>query len=285
MIVKKTSFQTGITPYADYPANALVGQFARAAVLTKIVYAIDSRNAWHWTMVSRYFPRTFSLSFDVARQLVEPMRVQGSSWEIREIPSIAFIGSSMALVVSEINTSSILNDYPFDIGIKPFFSDLAQYFKPVYQDRIVRFIVDCPNEVKQTQAFNDYSSDSLGGNYLLKWHQYPLSDLSYAQVSSWCLNFRDLMASHSFLGIVYSKESKLGLRIIDISQYSPLATAGIKKGDLLVRVTVGTKTESLLSSIPDFVPGTDILFDLERNGAIEKIRFTASSFKDFEMFG
>jgi hypothetical protein len=80
---------------------------AQRIFITKMFYLWSGRNAWHCSWSSTY-PGilAFHLSLTDAKDEIGRLRVQGSTWNIREIPAIAFMSEAITLVVAEINADS-----------------------------------------------------------------------------------------------------------------------------------------------------------------------------------
>ena len=74
-----------------------------------VFFTTTGRNAWHSTWVKRYAPGCMHTTYESARSYCERRRVQGTVFYVSELPSLAFITSTSALIVSEINSDSLLS--------------------------------------------------------------------------------------------------------------------------------------------------------------------------------
>jgi hypothetical protein len=79
--------------------------------VSKIFYVRDGRNAWHSTWVQRYYSSSFHVERRAAMDFAEKLRVQGSVFDIVELPVVQFSCELGALFVSELNTSCPLANF------------------------------------------------------------------------------------------------------------------------------------------------------------------------------
>lgn len=77
----------------------------------RLYYVYAGRNAWHSTWITTYSEGCMHVSFKSAADFVEKKRVQGSVFNIREMPGIAFRSSAGDIVVTQINTTEPLSLY------------------------------------------------------------------------------------------------------------------------------------------------------------------------------
>lgn len=74
--------------------------------VTKLYRFVEERNAWQWT-TSRTYDGSFAYheSLGQAKKEVEQRRVQGSSWEIQEVPSLVVSGGNLPVIIAASWTS------------------------------------------------------------------------------------------------------------------------------------------------------------------------------------
>lgn len=77
----------------------------------KLYYVRDGRNAWHSTWVSRWYLHSFHFTFEGAKVFAEKKRVQGSVFQIHEVPTLVLEVSKGYALVTELFTQSPLSQY------------------------------------------------------------------------------------------------------------------------------------------------------------------------------
>src|SRR4051812_25147339 len=82
-----------------------------AVRVVKVFYVSTGRNAWWSTWVTRYSPGCMHGALESAKAFCEERRRQGTIFYIDELPSLAFVASECALVVSEINTEGFFDRF------------------------------------------------------------------------------------------------------------------------------------------------------------------------------
>ena len=143
--------------------------------LTKVFYFFKGRNAWHTTWVQTYSGNTFYLTLDKAKQAIEPLRAQGSTWTIRELPALALMAEKICLIVCEINTNKPLTEFENEFennGVSAIsLLRLNRRFKTSRANSVMRFVASS-NEVlpaKMPFVIHKSSSYSYGRDYRLGW--------------------------------------------------------------------------------------------------------------------
>ncbi len=83
--------------------------------VVKIYYAFKGRNAWWSTWVSRYENGCMHSTFESAASFCEKSRVQGTVFYINELSALAFCAGKHSVIISEINSTKILNKFNFKV--------------------------------------------------------------------------------------------------------------------------------------------------------------------------
>lgn len=277
-------FQEGLCKYEDITDE--LRDVAYHACLTKVIYAVDGRNAWYNTWVKRYYPSTYSLSLEDTKRMVEKKRVQGSTWSIKEVPAIAFIGHNYALLVTQINTNDILKKYPFTDAIQPSIDKIADCFEPEdYNDDIIRLISKQPDQIQKAKQFATYKSYSIGRDYYLRWESSQNKDIKYSMAEKWRKEYLSLLKTKCYFGCSLEQYDDSAL-IMELPSISPVAQAGIKVGDEVLWVKSDAddiKCNNILDFISKIQPHENITFKVERNGKKHYIKLRTTSF--YEVFG
>lgn len=81
---------------------------------TRLYYVTTGRNAWHSTKIHRYSEGCMHATLKSAKDYVEKKRVQGTEFNIKEIPSIVFRSPAGDIVITQINTMTPLGSYSPD---------------------------------------------------------------------------------------------------------------------------------------------------------------------------
>lgn len=93
-----------------------------------IYYVYTGRNAWHSTWITRYSNGCMHNSLQSARAFCERRRVQGTVFNILELPCLVFRSNNSALIVTEINTENPLSGYSSKaISEEKFFERISIY--------------------------------------------------------------------------------------------------------------------------------------------------------------
>lgn len=174
-----------------------------------LYYVFIGRNAWHSTWVTQYSVGCMHLELGSAKRHAESRRVQGSVFNIRQIPALTLCGSNGLIFVTQINTTTPFSGYspqavPDDpppgykkmeestdnylikgapmLGAALSFNWNSRFWikRPPANNSILLFAapeVD-PSAIEVLNAnaeLSQYVSFSHGGNYLLGWRSRAIS--------------------------------------------------------------------------------------------------------------
>src|SRR5208337_4336907 len=138
----------------------------------KLYYLTQGRNAWHNTWRKSYLDKSsFHLELWEAQEAAEPLRVQGSTWTIMELPACSFISRRHSLLITEINTNRPLATFCEDIesvGGASLLS-LAQAFCPTKPNSVIRLVSEVTGFSQLSEKLRYFKSESHGGTSPLSW--------------------------------------------------------------------------------------------------------------------
>lgn len=103
-----------------------------------VYYVYYGRNAWHSTWVSLYREGAFHHSLNSAKSYCEKQRVQGSVFDIHELPAIVIKSKNRISYITEINARSPLLHYVANlnnmdqeaVSVKSTVADVENSFLP-----------------------------------------------------------------------------------------------------------------------------------------------------------
>lgn len=168
----------------------------REVKAVRLYYVTTGRNAWWSTWITRYSPGCMHSTMDSAKAFCQARRVQGTVFYVHELPSIAFIAESRALVVSEINTESFLKRLDAKrltsiTTVLPVSAmtlrQMAYVFRPESplwptdyprQDSAILSFCSTSNtlaELSAKEELSSYASNSAGSSYYLNWSTRPFA--------------------------------------------------------------------------------------------------------------
>jgi len=84
-------------------------RFVESASVVTIHHVITGRNAWHSTWSTQYSEGSVHSTIDAATEFAETKRVQGTVFEVLELPALALSGDGCTLVVLELNEKSVFS--------------------------------------------------------------------------------------------------------------------------------------------------------------------------------
>jgi hypothetical protein len=176
-----TGNEASLTPFENLGAvrSMLPELFAESCKPILVYFVFSRRHAWQNTSCERYRDSSFHLHFYNAQEAAEPIRVQGTQWEIQELPACAFISRGGILVVSQINTRPPLDKWVDSVVWGPNTSlyKLATLFSPTRPNSIIRLF----SPVTELTEFRDprwlFCSRSRGGKSRLAWRHLDLGVL------------------------------------------------------------------------------------------------------------
>jgi hypothetical protein len=145
----------------------------------KLYYAIYGRNAWKDTWIKRYFiDGCMNYSFEVAKQTIEPQRVQGSVFYIEEIPALQFLNSKLSVIVTEINSETPLqrhHDIPEGLAVT--LCEIFDFFDPLTDNSVIRLLFkkrlsrNFLESIEGASPLKRYESRAKGADYPLGWQE------------------------------------------------------------------------------------------------------------------
>ena len=170
-------------------------------------YVHTGRNAWHSTWIARYSPGCMHTTLKSAKSYAETKRVQGTTFNISELPALIISSYIGSVVVTQINSKNPLagysrnavrlthhshelmeghlNDYlitgaPIYGAILSFERD-SRFWKhppPLSNSLIITETPEIdPDTIKIKAESLNYKSFSQGGQYTMGWRTYE-SDVS-----------------------------------------------------------------------------------------------------------
>jgi hypothetical protein len=286
MSEKDLSLEKGLIRYEDI-SQSQVEEFSldvsHSLILTKLLYAIDGRNAWWATWVRRFYPRTFSLDIDFAKDRVEINRVQGSTWTLWEVPALAFIGSHGALIVTQINAENILKYYEINPLVLPYIGQIADHFKPKNKnDEIRRFLTADIHKISETRKYRRFESAPVGGGYRLSWHGYDQDDIKFPSLTGWIKDYPDILKKKCYFGLYFSPTRNIAT-ITRIGPGSPVDKLGLCVNDVVTKMidhSDGYTTDNLQEFFSKVMPNSAVTFEIKRQEKLIAYNFVTISFYD-----
>lgn len=140
--------------------------------VTKVYVPFAGRNAWNWTKFD-YFSGVLTTSLDSAKNHAEANRVQGSSWNIQEIPALVVSGKGESIIFCDVKASSpFLNWQPPIFHRKSLRSIVEAWNSEQHADDWKTFISHVSDGSILEPAnlpFEKYQAFSNGANYRLDW--------------------------------------------------------------------------------------------------------------------
>lgn len=92
----------------------------------RIFYVYQGRNAWHSTWITNYSENCMHTSLKSAKDFAEKKRVQGTVFNIREMPAIVLRSLAGDILVTQINTTTPLSLYsPDSLDNKGIITDIT----------------------------------------------------------------------------------------------------------------------------------------------------------------
>lgn len=153
----------------------------------KLYYVFYGRHAWNDTWITRYFDGCMNYSLEAIKQTIEYQRVQGSVFNIREIPAIQFLNSKLSVIVTEINSVKPLQlhqNIPEKITVT--LCDIYDFFYPISEHSVIRLMLkerlskNCFELIDGTSSLKQYQSRVKGGDTPLSWQEITYSMSSTA---------------------------------------------------------------------------------------------------------
>ena len=149
----------------------------RACFRGRVFYFHDSRQAWNYT-TSRKFPSNNAIhpTLLLAKTAVETRRVQGSQWEIKELPALVLEGDTQILVVTEINTQTPFSDLSALIPTRWTLKAAGEILTTPKKNRIFRFRASKGTFSPTEGPSQRFASRSVGAKERcwLSWVSSPL---------------------------------------------------------------------------------------------------------------
>lgn len=183
-------------------AKRYAGEEITGLELITIFYVHTGRNAWHSTWISRYSPGCMHTTLKSAKSYAETQRVQGTTFNISELPALLIASSIGSVVVTQINSKNPLSGYSrhavrathhSNALMEGHLDDYLCIGAPIY-GAILSFALDSrfwkqppphSNSLIITETFETrpetveikknslkYKSFSQGGHYTMGWRKY-----------------------------------------------------------------------------------------------------------------
>lgn len=160
-----------------------------------LYHVVTSRNAWHSTWINRYRPDSMHISFEAAQTYCESRRVQGTVFNIFQLPSLVFRSGSGHLIVSELNSKTYFSRLKlgklkgiYDVlpvatlslnQVRRLFRAESPLWEEGYphQDSAVFTFDALKQELEPLpEQLTRWQSTSVGSSYFLEWRDNPLAD-------------------------------------------------------------------------------------------------------------
>lgn len=92
-------------------ARRYVGESITGLKEITAFYVHTGRNAWHSTWIARYSPGCMHTTLKSAKAYAETKRVQGTTFNISELPALIISSNIGSVVVTQINSQNPLSGY------------------------------------------------------------------------------------------------------------------------------------------------------------------------------
>lgn len=144
-----------------------------------IYYAWYGRNAWNYTWATKYEKYGFFTQIDKGKSWIETQRVQGSVWQITQLPTLCIsLANNIQLWLCSINEKNWWNSYIFDWAT--FISKISSNRTNTLQikecvrshDKLLSFTSSMTDKVESLNSHKsckEWSARSFGGGYRLSW--------------------------------------------------------------------------------------------------------------------
>lgn len=264
-------------------------EVALRAHLTRIYRLSEGPNArWSNTGSSRNGGTPgygFHLSLESAQARASDHLLQGSYWEIDEVPACAFIGASRSLLIAEPHTASPLARHSYGRTCKPYLIDIAARFHELNPGLIHSFIASTADLPVADPPFRSWISASPGPDQPLSWRarefpRFPRHDLGSMRKAIQA--HQDSLDACAFFGIsLWNHPERSSLTIHRLDDRSPLAAAGLINGDVIVSVEQAG-SEPALKLVTDRLegaaPGDQLTLRIRRGTDHFRLRYSVKSF-------
>ena len=206
--IKKPSMNTALQRIEDirrdkifYPALKKPEELDLEGIkAVKIYFCFYGRNSWNSAWVHKYKTNCMHLTLDSAKNYAETNRVQGSVFNITELPALQFDGGNYPIFVTQINEKIPLKDYSADAlsqydpygrlkisgymdnymtygaplnGIVSSFTDTGRFLRTPQAKNNLVIALYAQNPVQATELENvkmkAWKSKSAGKKFYLNW--------------------------------------------------------------------------------------------------------------------
>jgi hypothetical protein len=235
------------------------------AVPTTMFLPVYERNSWSSYPLRRYRTHTMRWSIEAAREEVESLRTRGASWNIWEVPAVAFCAEDRALVIADVDLKVGFASHSYSRDSGRLLLEIEQHFPRVHGSRLIKLWTTDPVPRSNRKMLRRFKSESVGSRRPLKWHREASRKVTApgraALIEAWVA-----AAERPHLGMLPGS-CPAGVEVRDFTSASPLEAAGVRIGDVITRVVVrdearpGSEVVEVLTGLP---VGTPFSLDIER---------------------
>jgi len=151
----------------EYRDDSFRGETALSCYLGKVFYIQNHRNTWQGSRSYCMVWNPYFTALDRAKNAAEPMRAQGLTWTIWELPAIAIAGRNRTLIVAD-RSATPMQDYvdvQFDERDERTVEQIELQFKPKRSDWVARLITSNDAIGPAELPFKTYRSFSQGAKH------------------------------------------------------------------------------------------------------------------------
>jgi hypothetical protein len=158
-------------------SRAVIDEAVQDVFVSRVAYLFYGRNAWHSTWIQRYYTSK-SIGFTTSEVIAvaETNRVQGSVFNIEEIPCLVLRCASQTIYLVEINSGGWLTR-GLDVFDGPAFTQrILAHYERVPPNHVIALVVPeaiAPVPAKLTRRFQRMTSYPRGNGQPLGWRTFP----------------------------------------------------------------------------------------------------------------
>jgi hypothetical protein len=149
--------------------------------ITKVYVPFAERHAWNWTKVG-YVSGVLTTSLDSAKNHAEANRVQGTKWNIQEIPALVVSAKGESIIFCDVQTSSPFLNWQPPIFHRKSLRSIVEAWNSEQHDDVwgtfISHVSDGSILEPANLPFETYQAFSNGAHYRLDWEvkQYSTID-------------------------------------------------------------------------------------------------------------
>lgn len=141
------------------------------------------RNSYNWSQSLNYFKHeAFHPTLDAATKWIENERGRGSSWEVREYPSLAIIGKSYGVCIASAGWPDQFEHLEEIALHRKSLQGLAREIQAWFTDQHFLYRIEPGTIAPVSTPFLRHSSICRGSSCALEWKSEVLSELQLHHV-------------------------------------------------------------------------------------------------------